>query len=129
MGLLSLFRKTESSSKPSQSLKSSIPNSLSKSNPNLGGLSQKVFIKNILLNSAEDLNLLQANLYAGNIIVVNLCALLEKEHSVPGSELNLQTCINWLKQYCVKNGGSVGKLKDNLFIVLPNKNFSIRQSN
>jgi SepF-like predicted cell division protein (DUF552 family) len=125
MGFLSLFRKSESNSKPTSSIKSSIPNSLSKINSNSGGISQKVFIKHVLLNSAEDLNLLQANLYAGNIIVVNLTALLEKQKNATDSGFSLQSCIGWLKQYCVKNGGSVGKLKDNLFIVLPNKNFSI----
>ncbi len=33
--------------------------------------------------------------------------------------------INWLKQYCVLNGGSVAKLKDHLFIITPNSHIKI----
>jgi len=86
-------------------------------NPALNNsLTRKVLIKQLALVKAEDFSMLRQNLLDGNIMVVNMQPLIEGSQD----QLSIHNQLNWLKQYCVQSGGSVAKLKENLFLVTPN---------
>lgn len=121
MGFLSWFKKEQEMPVPSE--QQIIPNH-SRKNRSISNNTPKSFIKQILLRNIEDLRLLQRNLMAGNIMIVNLEPLVNLKPSNK-SMLTLQSQLTWFKQYCVKFGGSVGRLHDYVFIVTPNRNFII----
>jgi SepF-like predicted cell division protein (DUF552 family) len=82
----------------------------------INSVTRKVLIKQLALVKAEDFSMLRQNLLDGNIMVVNMQPLVEGSQD----QLSIHNQLNWLKQYCVQSGGSVAKLKENLFLVTPN---------
>lgn len=54
-------------------------------------------------------------------MIVNMQALVDGSQD----QLAIHNQINWLKQYCVQSGGSVAKLKENLFLVTPNNHVKV----
>jgi SepF-like predicted cell division protein (DUF552 family) len=121
MGFLSWFKKEDqipvSSEKHTKTM-------YSRKNRSPSPLGQKAYIKQISLRNIEDLRLLQRNLMAGNIMVVNLEPLVNLKPSNK-SMLTLQSQLAWFKHYCLKFGGSVGRLHEYVFIVTPNRTYEM----
>jgi SepF-like predicted cell division protein (DUF552 family) len=92
--------------------------------PEMTSVTRKVLIKQIVLTKPDDFITLHRNLLDGNIMVANLQPFVN-ESKDPNA---FRGKINWLKQYCIQNGGSVAKLKDYLFVITPNKHFKIESN-
>jgi len=97
----------------------------SKTPSNYSGISnslvKKVLIKRLAVAKADDFSLLRQNLLDGNIMIVNMQPLVENTQD----QLAVHNQLNWLKQYCVQTGGSVAKLKENLYLVTPHAQIKV----
>lgn len=88
-------------------------------------LPNKVFIKQVAIKSMDDFSKFQASLQAGNIIVVDFEAVARQSEMKSNPHFSLQSQLAWLKQYCLKSGGSASKLREYVFLVTPNRSFHI----
>ncbi len=86
-------------------------------------ISNFCFIKQINLTSSRDMVILRNDLLEGNIMVVNLRIFFDDPQNQKELQLSLHTLLQQIKQYCLKTGGSVLKLKEHLLIITPNNQF------
>ena len=100
----------------------------SKPEPTPHDLAKELYIKQITLNSARDYPLLQHNLLDGNIMVVNFHPLAKSSVNESQEYSPLHVQLQKIKRYCLKNGGSVAKLKEGTLLITPNSQVKIHKT-
>ncbi|MCF2141546.1 MAG: cell division protein SepF [Candidatus Lokiarchaeota archaeon] len=84
--------------------------------------SKPVYIRKLDLQDQRDLRQISENLAKNRILFVQTKKFFEQHQN---DLITLKNTMNQLKQICLRNGGSIGRVGDDILVLTPNPNIKL----